>query len=81
MEPTDIAAALAAGVRRLLALQDPPWTQGELARQLGWSSGNVSRLLKAERSPTSVTLAQLCTVFGVEPHELLTPETATKKKK
>jgi transcriptional regulator with XRE-family HTH domain len=71
MDAQEVTDSVAEGVRRLMAAQTPPWTQRELASRLGWSEGNVSRLLTARRGTTSVTLAQLATVFGVDVCELL----------
>lgn len=71
MEAQDVANALSESVGRLMKAQDPPWTQVELGRRLGWPQGNVSRMLAAKRGPTATTLAQLATVFGVDVCELL----------
>lgn len=81
MEPNDVALSLADGVRLLMAAQDPPWTQSDLARQLGWPPGNVSRLLAAKRSPTSIVLAQLCDAFGVNLSDLFAEVAKPKPKK
>jgi ribosome-binding protein aMBF1 (putative translation factor) len=80
MEPSDVADSLASGVRRLMAAQCPPWNQTELADKLGWSRGNVSRMLSAKRAPTSVVLAQLANAFNVELCELLCPAKGKKKR-
>lgn len=79
MEPTDVAIALAESVKRLMVVQNPPWKQTDLAEKLGWSQGNVSRMLSAKRAPTSVVLSQLANVFNVELCELLCPSKSKKK--
>ena len=76
MEPTDLARILADNVRRLLA--ERGWNQTELAEKLEWSTGNLSRLLTAKRSPGADVLIQLAKVFGCPPHELITPAEETK---
>ena len=81
MEATDVSQQLAAGVRRLLAAQTPTWSQGELARRLKWSPGNVSRMLSGRWAPSAATLAQLCDVFSVSLCELLCEAKAKPKKK
>lgn len=81
MEAKDVGESLAEGVQRLMDAQSPPWTQSELAKQLGWSRGNVSRLMSVRRTPNSTTLAQLATVFKVEVCELFCDCEKPKKKK
>lgn len=80
MTPLDLAKLFADNIHRLMAEQNPPWNQGELARRLEMGTGNVSRLLSGKHAPTSPMITKIATMFGVDICELFCSVKPKKKK-
>lgn len=76
MDASDIARDFSRNVERLMAEQNPPWTRAELARQLGVSPPNVTRMLVGTNAPSAETLAGLANLFGVTASDLIREESA-----
>lgn len=66
----DLEQAVAARIRELRTHRG--LTQAELARRMGITEGNVSRLETGGRAPSLRTIARVAAALGVEPAELLT---------
>ncbi len=54
-------------VRMKAALVDRGWTQNELARRLGTSSGLMSRWLNGDRTPDRSSAVQIEKLLGIKP--------------
>lgn len=68
---------LANNIRFLM--QKAGWTQNDLAEACGWTQSEVSKLINAKSNPTLSTMELVAKAFGLQVHELLTPQKHSEK--
>lgn len=71
MVKSQVGQLFVANVRRII--QEQAITQGELARRLDTSAGNISRMLSEARAPDGETINKFAEILAVHPHEFLKP--------
>ena len=67
----DALRNIAANVERLLADQEPPWSQADLARASGENEMKISRLIRGQQMPGAGSLARIAEALAVPLSTLL----------